>query len=571
MLVNQTPTIGTVRDQHLSLMREWRELKTDNDRVRMATDMRRIAAEAGRNIESAAERDEAQGIIDYWASAIAALEKHSYPELLSVAPYTARGAVKAGKSLREAFEELSPPEAQRIARSILEDLFVLVDQKVERGPPRSREALRRAAGTTNQELFDRVIQSLVDTGAIVCRPDDKSTENDCYEAVDGRIADTWDALKKWLVAAQASNADRSTLMEQAEQWEKSKHDPALLLSTRAAVDKALPYQRDDDLLSAYIGASLRQRNQLRHLVQAGSAVLLVILAVAAFYYWSLAKRTQAKLDQAHELFAQGNAYKRATGQLKTEAQEDASKASADAAIATQAGALNTTDFKKSVEAIDPGTQSAATSGLDKLPALNGAMWLGSDKTPQVSDLKGGSIGSFVRVAPGARYRARVQIYLRDAMPTGDADYGAAKQKAIIPAGAQIVLLSPPRAFQRSNGTQYWAQVRVVPQVYVQYNNASKAQADKIRRTIAAAGFEVPVGELRRDYLNHAEIRYLQPSDAAPANVLQRTLNSIPELTRAGEVDCRLFAGAPAGWPNFKLEFWFDARRAPGSSRGRPCR
>lgn len=569
MVLNQPLTIGTLRDQHLSLMREWRDLGSDEVRFEQASEIRRIAVEAGRGIESPAERDEAQGIVDYWASAISGLSGQSYPELLSLSAYVSAQATSTGRSVRETYEALRPPEAQRLARSIFEDLLVLGEHGVERNRPRSREALRRSAGANDGELFERVLASLLETGALVRRPGE-AAEDDCFEAIDGRIADSWPALKEWLAAARTYNIERARLMDRAQQWSEAGKPPALLLSSGSAVDNALAYKGEDDLLDHYIESSRHGRARRRRAVQIFSAVGLVLLVGALAYYVVLvgkarqelvfakdrAERAERRLQQANSRFNQA---------ARTNAQ-----AQANAEIAQLPDLLGVRELRNIMESIAPASDSPAGSALEGVDALSGAMWLGSDQTPQVSNLQGERVISFSQATPGTRYRARVPIYLRVAMPRSEADYASPPEKAVIPPGAQIILLSPPRGFNRDTGRQYWANVRVVPQVYIQYNNASRAEVDRIRQQIAEAGFEVPPGELRRDLRDRAEIRYFREGDGPIAARLQQVLNGIPQIASPGRVDCQSFVGSFFIGANFKLEFWYDAQGARKPGVARPC-
>jgi len=150
MAIDLLVTIGTLRDQHLALMREWQGL-TDEDKRTRAADMRRIAVEAGKNIESPMERDEAQGIVDYWASAIASLPGGSYPELLTIDDYTSTQAVDAGRSVCEAYEALQPQEAQRLADAVKQ----ILAYAITRGGTTLRDFINPdgAPGYFEQELL----------------------------------------------------------------------------------------------------------------------------------------------------------------------------------------------------------------------------------------------------------------------------------------------------------------------------------------------------------------------------------------------------------------------------------
>lgn len=549
----QTPTIGTLRDRHLSLMREWRELESDQLRSARARELRQVAVDAGGSIEAPAERDEGQGIVDYWASAIAGLPGETYPDLLELAPYVPTQAEQAGRSLREAYEALAPAEAQRLARSILEDLLVLGENGVERDRPLSRRALQRSASTDDGELFDRVLDQLVETGAIVCRPSDKR-DDDCFEVVDGRVAEAWPALTTWLERSRNYNSELARLMEAAQRWSAEGERADLLILSGSAVDQAAEYKGKDELLDRYIETSRRARVRGRRLVQLLSFVALIVLGVALYYYVDLAKQMEVAAEKA---LADRDAARKELA-AATQANKEA-QANADAAASPDA--LDQSELEEIVQGVLPSV-NPANGVLDGIPALTGAMWLGSDKTPQVSEANGGQVRSFAQARTGTRYRAKVDIFLREAMPVSDANYASPKDKAVIPAGAQIVLLGTPRAYKRSLGLQYWANVRIVPQVYVQYSNASTGEIDQVRERLARAGFEVPPAELIRDYRGSAQVRYFKPQDRPIAAALQKALNDIRPIASRGGVNCQSLAGSRYVGSNFKLEFWFDGSRRP---------
>lgn len=557
MPIHQPLTIGTLRDDHLALMREWRELGDDGERVQRAQAIRQAVAEAGEAIEAPSERDEAQGIVDYWASAIAALQGQTYPELLSLAGYVGTQAQSTGKSVCETYEALQPREAQRMARSILEDLFVLGDHGVERDRPRSRQALRKTAGADDAAMFDRVLTSLVESGAIVCRPSEVR-DDDCFEAVDGRIAESWPALREWLGKAKTYNFERDRLMEQAQQWSAHGKDPSHLLLNAGAVDGALNFRGHDDLLDEYIDASHRSRVKWRRVVQMLSFVGIIVLGGALTYYVLLLKQTNADLADAQRRAKKAEALWQQAGEYNEQARVNAEIAQRPNVLDAIEGGLS------------PETAAASGAALERLPILSGAMWLGSDRTPQVSDVRGGRATSFGAAEAGTLYRARAPIYLRIAMPQSEEEYASPDEKAVVPAGAQIVLLDKPRGFERATGVQYWARVRIVPQVYVQYNNASRAEVDRVRQRLADAGFEVPPAERRSDYRNRAEVRFLRPEDKPIAALLQQTVNAIPFIADTGEASCQSLAGSRFVGSNFKLEFWFDGDKARSTGPVAPC-
>jgi hypothetical protein len=554
MAIDLLVTIGTLRDQHLALMREWQGLTDEAKRTR-AADMRRIAVEAGKNIESPMERDEAQGIVDYWASAIASLPGGSYPELLTIDDYTSTQAVDAGRSVCEAYEALQPQEAQRLARSILMDLLVLGDHGVERDLPRSRQALQKSAGTTDTNMFDAALATLVKSGAVIRRASE-SRADDYFEAADGRIAESWPALEEWLLSAKSYAVERARLMDLAQRWSDAGRRPDLLLLTSGDVENALGFKNEDDLLDTYIEASRRARGRVRQLTFLILTLAVITLSITSFISWQKMKDAETRLHRAEAENAK--------------ADQRFAAANADAGVAQ----LPDQSDARTRQSIGPGittpTDPTAGRALENLDAVKGAMWLGSNDAPQVSTLQGGRVTNLAQATRGTRYRTRLPIYLRLGMPASGTNYTPPGRKAIIPAGAQVVLQGPPQAFARESGIQYWAAVQVVPQVYVQYNHANPAEVDRLRRQLADAGFEVPAGERREDFANGVEVRFFQTADQPIASLLQRVLNGTRPAGGRADAECRNFTGSAFVAANFKLELWYDPRPPQVEKAGDPC-
>lgn len=569
MVANQPLTIGTVRDQHLALMREWRELPDDAERAALATALRKAVEHAGADIEIAVERDEAQGIIDYWASAIASLPGQTYPELLTVAEYQGARAQVAAKSVREVYDGLTPPSTKLLARKVLESLLVARSGTIERGRPRDRETLRTNAGAPDPAVFDEVLKQLVETGAIVHRPGE-NRDDDRFEAADARIADAWPDLAEWLEESAVWTGERNRLMELAQKWDAAKRVPARLLLTTQAVRAALTFRGEDDLLDDYIRASERARTSARRIMSLVGAVAIVLLSAACLLLvWQYRVLKGDKIDVDLKLAAATKRLESAerkdseATQILATANEDAMVVSSNTEFAAQVAQAS------NVEAAYAQTDSG--DPVSALPEVVGAMWLGSDEAPQVSTLGGQRIDSFKAAEAGTRFRARAPIYLRQDMPDPAGEYVSPPKKAIIPAGGQIVLLGAPRAYARKAGVQYWAQVRIVPQVYVQFNaNTSKREVDRLRQELVKIGFEAPPAQFIRGFSGLSEVRFQKPEDNAIATLLQDRLEILPQVRGRGEVGCQLLPVASSVPSNFKLEFWFDPRRSAAARPATRC-
>jgi hypothetical protein len=198
-----------------------------------------------------------------------------------------------------------------------------------------------------------------------------------------------------------------------------------------------------------------------------------------------------------------------------------------------------------------------------LPALQGALWLGSDERPQVAATLGRGALTLPSVArEGTAYRVLADINLREAMPPLIGPYASPPRKAVVPAGSLMILTGETRAFDRPTGRQYWAPVQVVPRVYVQYVGADRRRVERLRKRLSEAGFDVPAAERIGSARGKREIRYFHQADRSTAELLLKLLD---RGDRAGGASaafgCRSFAGSRAS-NRFALEIWLD----PASDR-----
>ena len=79
-----TLSLPAVRARHLRLLQGWHALD-DHKRQEEATALRHTTSDLGKWLQDPAERDTAQGIVDYWTSALAGLPGQPFPDLLRLA------------------------------------------------------------------------------------------------------------------------------------------------------------------------------------------------------------------------------------------------------------------------------------------------------------------------------------------------------------------------------------------------------------------------------------------------------------------------------------------------------
>ncbi|MEP7008129.1 MAG: hypothetical protein ABI810_19275 [Sphingomonas bacterium] len=540
-------TIGSLRDQHLKLMQEWRGLPDDSTRVSLATALRLQASKAGADISTASERDEAQGIIDYWGSSISSLPGQAYPELIVVTPYEGKQTDQAARSAEQVYDALDSPEKQRIAQSIFGYLFKIgPDEMVDRVRPSDRDTLLRNAGLTDTAEFDSVVAQFVATGAIVVRPGD-APDSPRYEAADPRIAETWPTLRKWLDAARDYNARRDRIMLAATRWLNEGKRAEQLLNKRD-LENAAEFRLKSDLLDDYIAAS--RRAQFHRVVVFRSTAVTIVICIAA-----IALLGEIYLTARHDLH-------------QTSQDRDQYKAQNDITVESPENARSASLGTASVDV--PVPTPRLDSELAKVPELQGAMWLGSDTLPQVMNQRGGSLGKLANLPIGTLFRARAPISLRQDWPVSNDDYSSPTRTAVVARNGLIELRGQVRSYDRTTGVQYWAKVRVIPEVFVQYANASRDQINAVRREIARAGFEVPAADAKPDAGNRAQVRYFRPEDRNAAALLVKTLEGIDAVRSGGAIACNAIKSPVPVTVSFQLEFWFDPTRKNGNAPVARC-
>lgn len=551
-------TIGMIRDEHLALMQQWRSLPDDAVRETRAGAFREAVAACGADLESPGERDEAQGIIDYWASAISGLKGAIYPKLLVVADYSGLRAAAAAESIRQVYEALDPPEMKPIARKVMENLLVLNDSNVERRRAQDREALRRSAGVTekpeDKAAFDALLAKLVATGTVVRRAGE-TPDDDRFEVADVHVADhdNWPDLAKWLKESTAYNTERDRLVQFANGWWLSGREPALLLSTPQAARDALRFMGEDETLDAYIKESERTFWQKRRNILTIASVVVVVQAAALVGLWFM-------YDTANDRLKDANAEIARAARQSAKAAIDEHRAAETTQTAEYLNKVLLGNSEAELKQIATATADAPKPEddlLGKLAIVNGAVLLGTDKGMLVSDLKGGTIPGLGGLGQGSRLRMRGASALFTEMPAGKNKYNPPNAKATIPTGGQIVLQAVPRIVTLGGSRFFWAPVRVIPQVYVQYHSLPKAKIDAIRRSLAEAGFETPAAQLITGFSGLSEVRYQRPEDRDVAVMLQDKLGELADIRTAGAITCQKIAPATIAPVNFKLEFWFD--------------
>ena len=522
VLSEPLPTIGRVRETHLDLMRNWRDLDSNAARAAEAEALRANVAKAGRGINDPKERFEAQGILDYWASSIASLPDRALPSFIELDPYQGEAAKNVGRNAAEIYTELDSEEDRRIARALFEELMERGERGYVKRPAPLRATLRSHIGGRD---FDKVVDAYIDGGAIVRLPGTTPGE-ERLEVSDVQLSEEWPELRDWLDSLANYAAFRDFLVKSADEWKRAGYPRSRLISDPAQLAQLDRFRDETELVDDFISKSRSayRRGWWRNVGAIGlcMAVIAGLVTVAVIF-----KNNESRAVQELEV---------------------ANSASIDTAI----GLGNSVDPQPIGKGdLTPANPSAPASSGQL--AIVGALWLGSDAAPQVVTPTGGA-PSLTSATAGSSFRLRANVFLRQTWPASADHYTSPPSISVVPAGSLIYLTSDPKGYDRPSGRQYWAQVRIVPRVYVQYAGFDSAAIQALRKRLATAGFDVPQAQNIPTASTLREIRYFDPADAGVARYLAQTLASAP-LGQPGGFACRSFADSRVQGQRYVLEIW----------------
>jgi hypothetical protein len=281
------------------------------------------------------------------------------------------------------------------------------------------------------------------------------------------------------------HANINRLRATAQLWKQSGDRGFLLFGD--ALDEAGKYLGHDDTLNAFIAESRRAANRRRLQWVAAGTVGPVLAVVLMFGVYDVRFNRGVKSEDLNQI-------------IRSEAPNIGN-----------------------VIAAEPDSTSQPTAPTRQRPSFGtpGWIWAGSATQPLLHDPETGQLADLATVAPESTWRVRTDIVLRDGLP--GADYASAPQIGVVPAGALVFVADPVQAFPRPSGVQYWAPVRVVPRVFIQYANARPEQVEPLRGVLRNFGFEAPPIDLVRSAARVREVRYFRKEDAGVATELVRRL------------------------------------------------
>lgn len=507
-----TLSLPAVRARHLRLMQGWSDMG-DEERRQQATELRHTASALGKWLQDPAERDAAQGVVDYWTSALAGLPGQAFPDLLRLdAPDPEAGAAVEERA-RTVYDGLAPDEQDQARKLFLRLLGGPVGPDDARGDPD----------------LDRVRRRFQDEGVIVEGPGDEGL----VIAHRALLIANWPQLDGWSADRALDEAMVLKLEKSGVLWARYGRVDDLLRGR--ALSQALPYREHSPGIADYIDASLRRRAARR--VGLAGAVAGAALVIGGFVWTTLFLNRELKATERSNVTLEKN---------------------------------NTTLKNTVDELIQPSDTTQAKAEVAKAgepPGVEGYIWIGGQSQALLAGYPDGE-----RVTPGGVvkdgvYRARANIALRQGYP--DENYNSAPRTGVVGDGALLTALDAPFAIARPSGPQYWLHVRQAITVYIQYRGRPE-QAAALRRRLLDLDYDVPEPENRSDNrIPIAQVRYFRDEETPFATRLRGDLAGALGGEAAASPSCQRIAGMQPD-RTYVLEVWVDFTAKPTASPVRPC-
>jgi hypothetical protein len=197
----------------------------------------------------------------------------------------------------------------------------------------------------------------------------------------------------------------------------------------------------------------------------------------------------------------------------------------------------------------------------------GYMWIGSAQQPNLQNAAGAVVVP-IDVKMGDVYTVIPRrIFVRPSPPESSANYTSPPATAIIGAGSRVEARGEPIAYERPSGTQYWLPVRVVPEtlstVYFQFATAPVAQAQLVRQSLQAKGYNIPGEEQTDAARGQNEVRYRDDGDKEAAEQLAKDTAQVLTTLGYGKVSAPRVVPLAEVWrnksPRGVLQLWLDLR------------
>lgn len=466
----------------------------------------RLAA-TGTRMPEGNQRSFAQSLLDFWAlrqADLRALTSKFRPKTWKGSRPI--GATPASGRLLLPYDEATAGEAAGQAETIYQ---ALPDDA-------AREAAKAAFVTLAREgsagaEFAAALAPFVEGGVVAPQADNPSapTLTIAHEA----LPTAWNRLSGWLSEARQKQADLDRVLTEAEAWAHT--GSAAELPRGAAIERAAQYSGEDQSISQYVRAAQKKRMIERVFalaIGAGIFVLGGIAVKAVLFATATPPPAAAPVDRAGE-----------------------------AAVAAQEEQSNQIDVSLD-DTAQANAQEIVPSDNREAIGVTGWIWIGYDRNPQIVSDNNRPL-AVGKIEPGTLIRPRVNLKVRDA--PSDNEGVAGERQAGVSSGSLMVALSDSMPMKVKGAAQYWLQVRLIPQVYVQLDSTSAVDAEAVRGALSARGFAVPDAQRLSNIARRSgpayDVRYYFEQDRAAAESARRIAGETLDL---GEGTLTPLVGTP---------------------------
>ncbi|QEH35016.1 hypothetical protein OJF2_35610 [Aquisphaera giovannonii] len=319
------PSLEAMRAEHAGLLEALPPDGLDDAQVRKVNDFLARGAALGRLLDAPADRQVAQGLLNYWTATLYAESrltrggKHTprpqVPSALLAAFDTATAAEVAGRAERAV--EAMAPDVREAARRVL---LRLVRLDAEGGRYAAGPARRDSLG--EDDATRRAIDILAEAGAV--RVGKGATDReDAISLSSEALTRQWATLARWLEG-------RRAFREAARFWAQSGRDRSALLG-RPLLPEALAYNDRDALEDEFIRASTSDVVREGRIQNVAIAALATCLALAV----GMASLAWKKSGAASRAAAEAVVAREAADEDSRKARESESKALAASRIAQE--------------------------------------------------------------------------------------------------------------------------------------------------------------------------------------------------------------------------------------------
>jgi hypothetical protein len=293
---------------------------------------------------------------------------------------------------------------------------------------------------------------------------------------------SWPRLAEWLAEDDRLRSELDRVRSNAEAWSKS--GSTAELPRGESLTEVTELAKQDGTLLPYVQAAEERKRRERTIIY---SIIAVIAALAIF-----------SLVSGVSLFSLWG--KPPVAQTATKPGEERK--------ATEKTARD--------EIVVAGAPQR--DGKDTAAGSTGWIWLGSTDIPQIV-LADGTPVDPATLTGDTKLRTRANLKIRNA--PADAENTAGKRIGQVSGDVVIQLQGPVTSVTVNKTTQYWAQVRVIPVVYIQLAESAARPLDPLRAALSKSGFEVRPEErlpnLRRfETPVPFDVRYYYEQDAKAA-------------------------------------------------------